>query len=154
MSEYAPEYTKRERVILIVKNLAWAVPLIVVTKFWLLPWFEAYAINSHCYEYTYFTGTHVVFYFVFVVIPVGAALTFFAIEGRRCIKIIQVGQNPLPNEKVFRKTKYKYGAKAKIQPYIFLLILLFMVGLGVRGIFWANEIIYSSSNKQLSCSNS
>jgi hypothetical protein len=95
-----------------------------------------------------------VFYFVFVVLPIGSALTIFAIEGRRCIKVIQVGQNPLPNEKVLRKTKYRYGARAKIQPYAVFLILLFMVGLGVRGIFWANEIIYKPNNKQLTCSDS
>jgi hypothetical protein len=154
MSECAPEYTRREKMALLVKHLAWAAPLFAVTKFWFLPWFKAYAQNAHCQDYGYFTGMHVVFYFVFVFLPIGSALAIFAIEGRRCIKVIQVGQNPLPNEKVLRKTKYKYGSRAKIQPYAVLLILLFMLGLGIRGIFWANEIIYDPNNKQVVCSDS
>ena len=87
-------------------------------------------------------------------IPIGSALAIFSIEGVRSLKIIRLGQNPLPGEKVLRKTKYKYGVKAKIQPYIVLLVLVFLLGLGIKGIFWANDIIYDPNNKQLVCSNS
>jgi len=154
MSEYAPEYTKKERVVLVAKHMAWAIPLVAATKMWFFPWFGAYAERAHCYDYGYVTGTHLVFYFVFVAIPIGSALAIFSIEGVRSLKIIRLGQNPLPGEKVLRKTKYKYGVKAKIQPYIVLLVLVFLLGLGIKGIFWANDIIYDPNNKQLVCSNS
>lgn len=151
MSEYAPEYTKKERFVVLAKHSAWAIPLFIAIKLWFLPWFESYAKNAHCYEYTYFTGTHVVFYFVFVAIPIGVALAIFAIEGARCLKVIRLGQSPLPGEKVFKRTKFKYGAKAKFRPYAELLILLLLVGLGVRGIFWANDIIYHPDNDPAPC---
>ena len=46
------------------------------------------------------------------------AIIIALFEGPRSIKIMRLGQNPLPNEKVFKKTKYKYGGKAKIQPVV------------------------------------
>lgn len=151
MSEYAPEYTTKERVAFLVKHLAWAIPLFAATKLWFLPWFESYAKNAHCYEYGYFTGTHVVFYFVFVVIPIGSAIAVFAAEGSRSVKVIRLGQSPLPGEKVFKRTKYKYGAKAKIKPYICLAVVIYFAFLGVRGVFWENEIIYDPSRSPPPC---
>ena len=153
MSEYAPEYTKKERLLIIAKLSSWGLPLVLATQFWFLPWFEEYAKISHCLDYGYFTGTHVVFYFTFVAIPIAAALTLFAIEGPRSFKVIRLGQNPLPKEKVLKKTKYKYGRSAKFKPYAFLLLLLFMIGLGVRGVFLANDIIYNPENNLPPCSN-
>jgi hypothetical protein len=34
-ADYAAEYTKRERILLIAKNIAWALPLFAITKFYL-----------------------------------------------------------------------------------------------------------------------
>lgn len=139
---------------MVAKHMLWALPLLAVTKLWFLPWFEGYAANAHCHDYVYFTGMHVVFYFIFVFLPIGTALLLFALEGRRCLNVIQVGQNPLPGEKVLRKTKYQYGARAKVKPYVVLLVLFIMAGLGVRGIFWANDIIDNLSGKPLACAGS
>jgi len=154
MSEYAPEYTKKERLLIIAKLSSWGLPLVLATQFWFFPWFEEYAKISHCLDYGYFTGTHVVFYFTFVAIPIASALTLFAIEGPRSIKVIRQGQNPLPGEKVLKKTKYKYGRSAKFKPYVFFFLLLFLLGFGVRGVFWANDIIYNPENNPPPCSNS
>ncbi|BCE00026.1 hypothetical protein [Marinicellulosiphila megalodicopiae] len=49
--------------------------------------------------------------------------------------------------------QYKYGFKAKIQPILGLTILLFLLGLGGRGIFWANDIIDDTHNSNLINSN-
>ena len=148
MNNYAPEYTKRERVILLIKHLAWALPLFAMTNYWLLPWFEAYAKQAHCYNYGQFTGIHIVFYSVFVGLPLSFALVLFALEGPRNIKIIQLAQHPLPNEKVLRRTQYSYGLKAKIRAYLFFVILAFLGGLSIKGIDWANAIIDTSKNKE------
>ena len=150
---YAPEYTKKEKITLILKQAAWALPLYVGIKIWIFPWFEVYVSKAHCYNYGGgITGIHLVFYGVCVGIPFVFALTFFAFEGFRSIKVIQLGQNPLPNEKVFRSVKYSYGLKAKIKPYIFLALILFLVGLSVRGIFWAKDIIdLPRHNENLVC---
>lgn len=85
MSEYAPEYTKRERLLIIAKLSIWAAPLFVVSKLWLMPWFEEYVKTSHCVNYGYFTGTQLVFYFIFVATPIITALALFVVEGPRSI---------------------------------------------------------------------
>ena len=154
MSEYAPEYTKRERLAFAVKSLALAVPIFAFLKFSFFPWFEIYSKSAHCYDYEYFTGTHLVFYFIFVLIPIGSAMIIFAITGRRLIAVIRLGQYPLPGEKVFQPTKYKYGWMAKVQPFLALLILVFMVGLGIRGIFWANEVVDKVHDQNIACDKS
>lgn len=123
-------------------------------SFWFFPWFEDYANNAHCYNYGSFTGVHVVFYGVFVGIPLLSALLVFAVEGPRSIKVIQLGKNPLPNEKVYKSKKYSYGLKARIKPFLLFVVLLFLVGLSIRGIFWANDIIDLPKKKTPLCINS
>lgn len=152
MSKYAPEYTKKERLFLLAKHMAWAIPLVLLTQFYFFPWFENYAEQAHCYAYGDLTGVHLVFYFVFVALPIGSALVLLAIEGPRAIKVLRLGQNPLPHEKVLRKTKYTYGRRAKVKPIIFLLLIVFMLALGVQGIYWANEMIGSPPGNMPNCS--
>jgi hypothetical protein len=151
MNEYAPEYTKKERFILVLKYMAGALPLLLIIKYWFFPWFEGYAAKAHCYNYGVFTGLHVVFYGVFVGIPLLLAIVVFLIEGPRSIKVFKLGQNPLPTEKVFSQTKYTYGSKAKIKPLIFFVALVFLLSLSFKGVFWANDIIYNPSNDPLPC---
>ncbi len=127
MSDYAPEYTKKEIIDKIIKISIWLVPLTLATELWLFDWFDEYVKNANCYQYGSITGVHLVFYWVFVGIP----LTFFGIlaffEGSRSLKILKLGRNPLPDEKVYKKTKYKYGWKAKIHPLIIITGLCFLV---------------------------
>lgn len=151
MKEYAPEYTKKERTIIIFKHMVWALPLFAIIKYWFFPWFEGYTAKAHCHNYGAFTGLHVVFYGVFIGLPLLSALMVFLLEGPRSIKIIRLGQNPLPNEKVFSQTKYTYGIRAKIKPYFFFAVLIFLLGLSVRGVFWANDIIYNPKNNPPPC---
>ena len=66
MSEFAPEYTKKERVMMLLKHSVWAIPLFVSAKLWFLPWLERYAEKSHCYDYEFMTGTEALFYGLFV----------------------------------------------------------------------------------------
>ncbi|MEY8241014.1 MAG: hypothetical protein RPT25_11760 [Cycloclasticus sp.] len=147
MNKFAPEYTKKERVNFIIKTLLWAAPLFAVTKFWFFPWFENYAENPHCYDYGYFTGVQVVFYGTFVFMPLMFAVVFFMVDGRRSLKVIKLGQNPLPEEKVFKKTAYSYGAKAKVKPFIMLFFIVFLVLFSIYGYFSATEIIISAEDK-------
>lgn len=155
---YAPEYTTKEKWVLVCKHLAWAIPLVVIAKFWFFPWFERFSSNAHCYHFTWvgfgdFTGVHLVSYGMFVGYPLILALMLFLFEGYRNIKIIQLGQTPLPNEKVLKPTKYTYGLKAKIKSYLFFTMLLFLLGVASWGFFAAKDILSNAEKKQeVSCS--
>lgn len=133
MSEYAPEYTKKEIIEKVIKMSIWFIPLMLVTHFWFFDWFGKYVENAHCHQYGPITGVHLVFYWLFVGIPLFSFAVLALCEGNRSLKILKVGQNPLPNEKVYKKTKYKYGWKAKVHPVIILSSLCFLVLFSIWG---------------------
>lgn len=140
---------------MLVRSAVWTVPLFGLTKFWFLPNFEEYAENAHCYTYGPITGLHLVFYFVFVALPLLPAVLLAVFEGPKAVQLIQVGQYPLPGHKVYSKTKYVYGARAKMRGYVLLATLVFLVGLSIKGIGSANQIIEEASEKDLpSCTES
>lgn len=141
MSVFAPEYTKREKVVWLVKVFSWVVPLFILTQYWFLPWFEGYVKKSHCFNYGSYTGTELVFYGIFVGFPVSLVIVLVALEGSKAISVFKIGQYPLPGEKVFKPTKYVYGFKARIRPLILLLLLGFLLGFSIWGYFSASEII-------------
>jgi len=152
--EFAPEYSKRERIRLLVKYLLIFAPLIATTQWWFFPWFDEYIKIAHCLHYGEFTGTHLVFYGLFIGIPATFLLFLFFTEGVRNIRIFRKEQHPLPDEKVFRPTKYTYGrvAKLKTLPIFFVLAALF--GFCIYGFSAANNIIAMVEEKELSCINS
>lgn len=151
MSEYAPQYTRSERIRLLLKYSIWAGPLVLLTHFAFLPWLRGYAARAHCYDYGPVNGLQLVFYGLFVGLPALITLTLYAVEGPRSIKILRGGQSPLPGEKVFRPTKYRYGGRARIRPVLLMLIMLLLVGLALRGLFWAEEIIAKAPLDRAAC---
>jgi len=138
--DYAPEYTQKERIAFVLKIMAWTIPLFVMTQFWFFDWLSEYSENANCYNYGDINGVHLVFYGLFVFMPLSLAIIVFLTEGRRSINVIKLGQNPLPNEKVFKPTKYKYGNAAKIKPIGIFCVILFLTGLSVWGGFQAHDL--------------
>ena len=149
MNEFAPEYTKRERIILMLKHAAWVIPLFAITKYIFFPWFDVYVENAHCYKYGNITGTEIVLYGLFVGLPALSAVLLLLFEGANSIKILRYGQSPLPGEKVFMPTKYVYGFRAKLKPLFLFITIVFFLGLAVKGINSVNQIINMANPKEL-----
>lgn len=149
MNAFAPEYSKKERVVLLLKHMALAIPLFFIAKYQFLPWFAVYAENAHCYRYGNITGTDLVFYGLFVGLPLLFAIVLFLLEGTNSIKIIRLGQNPLPGKKVFKPTKYTYGFRAKLKPFFLFLSITFFVGLAIKGVYSASQTINMVNPKEL-----
>jgi len=145
--QYAPIYTTEERIKYFIKHSIWAVPLFLIVQFWFIPFIDEYSKIAQCINYGKFTGLHVIFYGFYVGLPVLMALIVFLSLGIRSLKIIKIGQSPLPNEKVFTQTEYVYGSKAKLRAYGVFAYILLILSLGVQGYFWANETISDLSNK-------
>ena len=120
MSKFAPEYTKEESIKLVLKELAWALPLYLVAHFWFFDWLGMYANNAHCYKYGSVTGVHLIMYGLFFVMPFTFGAILFHLVGSKAIQTIKLGQYPPPNQKVFKKTAYVYGIKAKTHGYLTL----------------------------------
>lgn len=147
---YAPEYTTKERMIIGLKIFGWMVPLTAALNFWFFPWLKQYSENAHCYQYGNFTGLHIILYGLFVGFPLLMTSVMVIIEGKRTVKIIKLGQSPLPGEKVLSPTKYIYGTQARIKAYLFLAIILFGLGSSVAGYFWAQPLITKISSVDVS----
>ncbi|MDH3763346.1 MAG: hypothetical protein OEU50_20415 [Gammaproteobacteria bacterium] len=143
MDEFAPLYTTRERIYMLLKILAVAAPVYLLAQFWFFPWLVNYASFSNCYRYGSITGTHLLMYGVFVFIPLSLALVIWLLEGRRCLKVLAAGQTPLPGEKVFRKTRYKYGRAAMFQPIMLFFVTAAIVGISIWGGFQAEKMTRS-----------
>jgi len=141
LAEWAPQYSKAERIVLLLCHAGWAVPLFLLTEFFFFPWFERYVETAHCHRYGAFNGLELVFYGLFIGLPLGLALVMLALEGWRSVQVLRLGQSPLPNEKVFRPARYVYGHRARIKPLIFFLLVLFSMGMAVQGFFWAGAMI-------------
>ena len=138
--EYAPMYTKKERMTLLYKNLLWFIPTLLFLKLWFFPAFEVYVDNANCYYYGKFTGVHVVFYGILVFMPMTYALALALFAGGRAFKVFRLGQFPLPNEKVFKLTRYKYGLVAKLYSLTIFMAIALLVSASINGIFSAQEL--------------
>jgi hypothetical protein len=138
--EYAPMYTKKERMASLYKNLLWFIPTYLFLQFWFFPEFTKYVENANCYNYGKFTGVHVVFYGILVFMPMAYALAIALFAGRRAFNVFKLGQFPLPNEKVLKLTKYKYGLVAKLYSLAILMFIILLVSLSTRGIHEAQEL--------------
>ncbi len=140
MSHYAPLYTTRERIIILVKVVAFFGPLFLFSKYWFLPRLGEYAQRAHCHFYGELTGVHLLMYGVFVGGPLSLALLVLLFEGPRSLRVLRLGQNPLPGEKVLHRTRYRYGWSERVKPLLLLGCVLFSLGIAVWGGFQAHAL--------------
>lgn len=140
MSDYAPLYSKAERLRLVLRMLLIFGPLFVLGQYWFVPWIGHYARFANCYDYGGINGVEVLMYGVFVGIPLSTALMLILLLGWRSIRILRSGQDPLPGEKVLRRTRYRYGKMALITPAGLVLMVLIFVGMAFWGAPQAEKI--------------
>ena len=62
------------------------------------------------------------------------------ILGPRSLRIVRAGQDPLPGEKVLRKTKYRYGSAAMLIPAMTLFLVLVCIGFSIWGSFQVDAL--------------
>lgn len=150
MSEYAPLYSRKERVRIALSLLAIITPLLLISHFWLIPAISAYAELANCYSYGDINGVHLLLYGVFVYLPLSFAIILLLLTGRRCMRVIRAGQDPLPGEKVSRPTKYRYGKAAMIMPALILFLVVVSLGFAIWGGFQVEKLtrIVAPCNEQ------
>lgn len=137
---FAPQYSTAERVRLVLILAAIAIPVYLLSELWFFDWLSDYAAIANCHVYGNLTGVHLLFYGMFVGIPASLALLVLSFEGRRSLRVLRLGQNPLPGEKTLRKTRYKYGAAARLQPIGLIAAILFLLGLSIWGAGQARQL--------------
>ena len=140
MREYAPLYSRKERVRIALLLLAIMAPLLLIAHFWLIPAISAYTELTNCDSFGDVDGVHLLLYGVFVYLPLSFAIILLLLLGRRCMRVIRAGQDPLPGEKVLRPTKYRYGKAAMIVPALVPFLVVVTVGFSIWGSFQAEKL--------------
>ncbi len=129
--DYAEEYTKPERIRLVLKSLAIAAPIFLVLEFWASPRWSEYARFSHCYQYFGYSGTAWMLYAALVG-PFVLMTLFIGIPGA-CdgIRIVREGRSPPRGRKVLRTTPIRTGRAATWIGGARVLLLIVLVAMSV-----------------------
>jgi hypothetical protein len=149
--EYAPEYSHAERVRFFVLGSAAGALVFVVCQFWFFPLLREFSASAHCRSVLGISGIAVLFYGVFVGVPLHAALLLGALAGRRGFKVLREGRHPPSGEKVFRPTPVIRGTKAKMFGYLQLFAAAPLFGLAVWGGFQAQGLVKQAQERPAQC---
>ena len=141
--EFAEEHSLPDKIRLLVIYLAVGAAAVVAAKTWLFPAIREFAGSAPCREVLGFSGVSVLFYGLFVAMPLGIALVVGLTMGRRGYRILRDGQVPPVGEKVFRPTRIERGRKAKRMGYVHLLAPLLIVAIAAWGLPQASRLIAS-----------
>ncbi len=141
-----------ERVRIIVLYVIFGGAVSAVSKFYFFPWLTQFANTAHCRIVLGMDGQFVVWYGLFVGIPLSAALIVAGFMGSRGYKILRDGQAPPLGEKVFKPTRITRGVKAKMIGYIQLLSFVPLLAFAIWGGFQAHAM--SVEAKPYKCENS
>jgi hypothetical protein len=149
--EFAEEYTVAERVRLLIGGVAAGLAVIAIGKLWLFPWLARFAASAPCRTVSGVNGATVLWWGVFVGIPLTAAVLVVATMGRRGIRILREGQVPLRHEKVTRPTRIRRGGKARAIGYLHLLAWSPLLALAIWGGFQAAAMQQQGPGSGASC---
>lgn len=122
IEEFAPEYTQKEKLKILILGVVAGVLTVAIMKLWGFPKLREFAAVAHNVKVFGLPGTEVLLYGIFVGIPLIVMLSLLplSIQGYRVLKD---GQFPYKNSKVFKKTKIIRGKKALVRGWLLLSIL-------------------------------
>jgi hypothetical protein len=149
--EFAEEHTPAERIRFIIIGVATGALVILLGKYWLFPWFKEFASSAPCRNIFGIEGLTVLWYGLFVGMPVAVTALVISIFGCRGYKIIREGQFPPAKEKVYRPTKIRRGMKARLIGYIHLLAFLPPLVLSIWGSYQAKELLKTKQPNTSTC---
>lgn len=149
--EYAPEYTKTERIRITLFAALAGTAVVLVSRLWFFPWLREFSQAAPCRSLFGVNGAVVLFYGIFVGLPLLVAIVIGASTGRRGYKILREGRVPPSGEKVFRSTPVRRGARAKLSGYFQLLSVVPLLALTLWGVAQAQSLAARTTLKPLTC---
>jgi hypothetical protein len=136
-SEFAPLYSKAERIRLVLVWGPIGLLAMAALQFWFFPAFKRFADAAHCSTVFGFDGVTALFFGVFVGIPVVSAMLVGGIFGTMGYKVLRDRQFPPIGEKVLRPTRIRRGWQARLLGYLHFLPVVLFLALAVWGGFQA-----------------
>lgn len=150
-TEFAPEYTTAERTRFIALDIVLVSLLFVPCQLWFFPWLREFSASAHCRYVFGIKGTSVLFFGLFVGLPLHAAMIVMALIGRRGYKVLRDGQVPPKGEKVFRPTAIHRGVRAKFSGWAQFLSSAPLLALAVWGGPQAQALIAQADRVTAKC---
>ncbi|HEU4653876.1 MAG TPA: hypothetical protein VFS47_07810, partial [Steroidobacteraceae bacterium] len=93
-NEFAEQYTKKERLRFVLVGLIVGSAFMLGWEAWVLPRWTEFVRTSPCHEFAGVSGVTLVFYSLFVGLPLSSALLVAAVTTRRGLKILRDRQDP------------------------------------------------------------
>jgi len=140
LPEFAEEYGNAERVRFVIVGVAAGAVVVAVGKLWLFPWLGELANSAPCHTVFGFNGVAVLWYSLFAGLPLFGAVVVACTTGHHGYKILRDGQAPPLGQRVFRPTRIKRGAKAKVVGYLNVLACSPLFALAVWGVLQAKDL--------------
>lgn len=151
-AEFAEEHTRAARIRFVVIGILIGALVVISSKTWLFPWFGEFAKSAPCRTVFGIQGVTVLWYGMFVGIPLHVLVLFGAPVAWRGYRVLRDGQFPPIKEKVYRPTKIQRGAKAKLIGYLHLSVFLPLLAFTIWGRFQAAEMSRTRRPKVEACS--
>ncbi len=149
--EFAPEYTKAEKVRFMALGAVAGTVVIALGQFWLFPWLREFSASAPCRAPFGVNGMVLLMYGLFVGVPLLAAVLVGALVGRRGYKVLRQGRVPPSGEKVFRPTQVRTGVRACWSGYVQLLSVVPLLALAAWGAFQAQQMVDKAADAPVKC---
>ncbi|HLD68781.1 MAG TPA: hypothetical protein VJA19_22415 [Pseudomonas sp.] len=122
--EFAPEYSRVERIRLVLGGTLAGALLVYGAQTWLFPGIKAFATLAPCRQVLGIDGLTVLWYGLFVGLPLHVAVLMLLTFGWQGYKVLRDGQFPAAGTKVYRPTRIRRGRKARLIGYLHLAAVL------------------------------
>jgi len=149
--EFAEEYSRRERIRIVVFGIIAGAALVAAGKIWFFPWLHAFSATAACRTVLGLSVAAVLSYGLFAGLPMSVAFVIGLSFGRRGLRILKEGRVPPSGEKVFRPTRIKRGARAKQAGLLQILAVVPPFALALWGLFQAEDMVGSAPSAPLNC---
>jgi len=149
--EFAEEYSTNERIRIIGLGGVIGAVLIYLGDAWFFPWLTEFSASAACRTVFGVNGVLVLFYGLFVGLPLLVAIGIGISFGRRGIRILREGRVPPSGEKVFRPTRIARGAKAKTAGVMQLVAVIPPLALALWGFGQAENLARAALEQPQAC---
>jgi hypothetical protein len=119
----------------------------VIHEKWVFPFIGWYADHAHCYNPLGYSGLLLLWYFIFVGIPLVCALLVGFFSFPTGLKGLIDKQFPPKGVKVYKPTKIIRGNKAKFKSIGHVLVPFIFIAIGVWGIFQVDQMPIENPDK-------
>lgn len=133
--EYAEEFSKQEKYKRILLFLLIGVLCLIINEKWYLPFLNWYVDTVHCHTPLGYSGISVMWYSLFVGIPLFCAFIIGVVTAPIGYKGIIHKQFPPKGMKVYKPTKILRGWKGNLTSVFYLLIPTFLILFSIWGYF-------------------